>query len=59
MAISLPTEKSRLACLWLPRDSINPSIHFVNAQVVPAVDNFVTDDTISPILLTRVDEVIE
>jgi hypothetical protein len=64
MAIILPTEKSRLSCLWPPRDRISLSIHFVNAHrdAVPAVDNFESpqpDVTISPILLTRADEVIE
>jgi len=42
MAISLPTEKSRLSCLWPPRNRISRSIHFVDAHrdAVPAVDNF-------------------
>jgi hypothetical protein len=60
----MPAGKSRLSCLWPPRDRISLSIHFVNAHrdAVPAVDNFESpqlDVTISPILLTRTDEVIE
>jgi hypothetical protein len=53
MAISLPTEKSRLSCLWPPRDRISLSNPFRETprNAVPPADNFESpqpDVTVSP-----------